>query len=56
MMDAPRRRAGSPFVDLQAFCPAPRFVLSTSIVVQRYYPLHDDASGEYEAWRRTKGL
>ncbi len=22
--------------------------------LQRYYPLHADAWGEYEAWRKTK--
>ena len=24
--------------------------------LQRYYPLHDDARGEYEAWRKANGL
>ncbi|MGO7711731.1 ribonuclease activity regulator RraA, partial [Rhizobium johnstonii] len=24
--------------------------------LQRYYPLHDDARGEYEEWRKTNQL
>ncbi|MGO7204231.1 ribonuclease activity regulator RraA, partial [Rhizobium ruizarguesonis] len=24
--------------------------------LQRYYPLHDDARGEYEEWRKTNRL
>ena len=24
--------------------------------LQRYYPLHDDARGEYEEWRKTNPL
>ena len=24
--------------------------------LQRYYPLHEDAEGEYEEWKKKKGL
>ena len=33
-----------------------RMKLMQGAPLQRYYPLHEDARGEYEEWRRTNAL